>query len=119
MILWLKWLISQNLSQAAQCWRQAPDLAQALRVCDQCAELYIDLNKHCRAAKELNQMADAYRRLYGQTKSPQNADEAINLYKRAKELFIRDGYQGLKIVLMIWNFWTENQFSQKKITRSM
>ena len=24
---------------------------KAIRVCDECAELYIDLNKHCRAAK--------------------------------------------------------------------
>jgi len=81
----------QNLSQAAQCWRQAPDLVQAIRVCDECAELYIDLNKHCRAAKELNQMADAYRRLYVQKKQAEHADEAIVLYKRARELFLRDG----------------------------
>ena len=36
-------------------------------------------------------MADAYRRLYVQQKAAKHADEAIALYKRARELFIRDG----------------------------
>ena len=36
-------------------------------------------------------MADAYRRLYVQRKLAQHATEAIVLYKRARELFIRDG----------------------------
>ena len=36
-------------------------------------------------------MADAYRRLYVQKKQAEHADEAIVLYKRARELFLRDG----------------------------
>ena len=54
----------KNLSQAAQCWRQVPDLAAALRVTDACANLYMDMNKMVRAGKEYNAMADAYRRIY-------------------------------------------------------
>ena len=62
-------------------------------------------------------MADAYRRLYGQTKNAQNADEAINLYKRAKELFIRDGYQGLKII-HFENFRAKKVIFKKRKSRA-
>ena len=36
-------------------------LTKAIRVCDECAELYIDLNKHCRAAKVRGQFCSISR----------------------------------------------------------
>ena len=84
----------QNLSQCTQCWRQVPDLKEAHRVTNLCVELYLDMNKLVRAAKELNHIADAYKTKFNREKDTKNADSAVLIYKRCHEYYRRDGYLG-------------------------
>jgi alpha-soluble NSF attachment protein len=81
----------QNLSQSAQCWRQVPDLKEGLRVCEKCSELYLDLNKPVRAAKEIQSMADAFKRLYSTSKNTDHSNQAIELYHKAAKFYLQDG----------------------------
>merc|ERR1712130_35409 len=80
-----------NLSQCSQCWRQVPDLSQAERATNQAVELYLDMGKMVRAAKELNQIADAYKAKFSREKAEADADKAIIIYKTCHDYYRRDG----------------------------
>ena len=69
-----------------------PDLKEGLRVCEKCSELYLDLNKHLRAAKEIQAMADAFKRLYSTSKNTDHSNQAIQLYHKAAEFYRQDGH---------------------------
>ena len=69
-----------------------PDLKEGLRVCEKCSELYLDLNKQVRAAKEIQAMADAFKRLYSTSKNTDHSNQAIQLYHKAAEFYRQDGH---------------------------
>ena len=69
-----------------------PDLKEGLRVCEKCSDLYLDLNKHVRAAKEIQAMADAFKRLYSTSKNTDHSNQAIKLYHKAAEFYRQDGH---------------------------
>ena len=54
-----------------------------------------------RAAKEIQAMADAYRRLFMNSRDTQHSDLAIRLYNRAYEYFQRDGHGRIFIVVIL------------------
>ena len=69
-----------------------PDLKEGLRVCEKCSELYLDLNKPVRAAKEIQAMADAFKRLYTTSKNTDHSNQAIQLYHKAAKFYHQDGH---------------------------
>jgi len=81
----------QNLSQASQSWRSVPNVTEAERLGLQASDLYLDLNKLVRAAKELTPIADAYRNKFMRDRDETAAEMATKLYAKAFELFRRDG----------------------------
>ena len=83
------------MSQCSQCWRQVPDLSQAERVTNLAVELYLDMGKMVRAAKELNQIADAYKAKFSREKDEADADKAIVIYKTCHDYYRRDGTKDL------------------------
>ena len=69
-----------------------PDLKEAGRVTNLCVELYLDMGKLVRAAKELNHIADAYRTKFNREKDEQHATIAVDIYKRCHDYYRRDGH---------------------------
>lgn len=99
-----------------------PDLKEGLRVCEKCSDLYLDLNKHVRAAKEIQAMADAFKRLYSTSKNTDHSNQAIKLYHKAAEFYRQDGHvikSARKFEIFIFFFKNSNFCSKSVILEKM
>ena len=68
-----------------------PELERATRCGNACVEIYLDLNKLSRAAKEMQAVADCYKTRFSREKDEKVAETAIGLYKKCHDLYRKDG----------------------------
>ena len=68
-----------------------PELDRATRCGNACVEIYLDLNKLSRAAKEMQAVADCYKTRFSREKDEKVAETAIGLYKKCHDLYRKDG----------------------------